>query len=134
MQPMSKAAQLHELMPLIEEKLATGIKLVAIHQTLLAIGFDLPFQTLKKYLYRYRRKECAANTVDNSVKKTSASKDASQKNHSAEFNDHLPDENNLRPSISIQEIGRLMHPDPLQQAEKLARYERVARQQRRSQT
>ena len=134
LEPISKAAQLRQWMPEIEEKLAAGVKLVAIHQTLVAIGFDLPFQTLKKYLYRYRRKERAAIPADNAVKRESASKDKFQKNHPAEFKVHLSAESNLRPSLSIQEIGRLMHPDPVQQAEKLARYERVARQQRRSQT
>ena len=32
----------------------------------------------------------------------------------------------------MQELDRLMKPDPVQQAEKLARYERLAKQQRRS--
>ena len=98
------------------------------------IGFDLPFETLKKYLYRYRRKVCAASSENYAIQKAKASTDASQKNASAESKLPLPNENNVRQSISIQEIGRLMHPDPVQQAEKLARYERVARQQRRSQS
>lgn len=134
LKPMSKAAQLRQWMPEIEEKLASGVKLVAIHQKLVAIGFDLPFETLKKYLYRYRQKSCAAHVADAAVKKSCASTDLFKKNQSADFDFHPSGENNARPSLSIQEIGRLMHPDPVQQAEKLARYERVARQQRRSKT
>jgi hypothetical protein len=34
--------------------------------------------------------------------------------------------------MSMQELDRLMKPDPAEQAEKLARYERLAKQQRRS--
>ena len=134
MQPITKVARLRELMPVIEKKLATGVKLVDIHQTLLAIGFDLPFQTLKKYLYRLRREASVQGPAGKFIKKAIPSMNDSQINSPSELKNHFPDAENLRPAISIQEIGRLMHPDTAQQAEKLARYEKLAKQQRRSQT
>lgn len=133
MEPITKAAQLRQWMPEIEERLATGVKLVAIHQTLAAIGFDLPFQTLKTYLYRYRRQAGSQKSENNATEKGGNPGNSSRKSCLSESSDHLLNESDVRPSISIQEIGRLMHPDPIQQAKKLARYERVARQQRRSQ-
>ncbi|RWA36896.1 conjugal transfer protein TraD [Xylella fastidiosa] len=55
-EPTTKAAQLREVMPEIEEKLAAGVQLGTIHKALTDAGFDLTFQTLKTYLYRYRKK------------------------------------------------------------------------------
>ncbi|WP_237165377.1 hypothetical protein [Pandoraea vervacti] len=53
--PTTKAAQLREVMPQIEKKLAAGVQLGTIHQALTDAGFELTFQTLKTYLYRYRK-------------------------------------------------------------------------------
>ncbi|TKA17517.1 conjugal transfer protein TraD, partial [Xanthomonas euvesicatoria pv. citrumelonis] len=58
-EPTTKAAQLREVMPEIEKKLAAGVQLRTIHKALTDAGFDLTFQTLKTYLYRYRKKHQA---------------------------------------------------------------------------
>lgn len=133
MEPVTKAAKLRQLMPEIEEKLASGVTLVAIHQALVLIGFDLTFQTLKTYLYRCRKNELKARLADSAMQPRQASIDSSQKDCLPESTDNVQNKTSLRSPLSMQEIGRLISPDPVQQAEKLARYERIARQQRRSQ-
>jgi len=55
--PTTKAAQLREVMPEIEMKLAAGTPLAAIHQALTHSGLDLTLKTLKTYLHRYRKKQ-----------------------------------------------------------------------------
>lgn len=131
-EPTTKAAQLREVMPEIEKKLTAGVQLKTIHNALTGAGFDLTFQTLKTYLYRYRKKHQAktvgqptdaarsppADTPPSSLARKSVARDT----HSSETSPS-------RQPISMQELDRLMKPDQGEQAEKLARYERLAQQE-----
>lgn len=109
-------------MPEIEKKLAAGVQLGTIHKALIDVGFDLTFQTLKTCLYRYRKKHQAKR------EKQTASLSPSDETVS---DDTVSSEGSRTP-LSMQEIDRLMKPDPTEQAKKLARYERLAKEQRRS--
>ena len=121
--PTTKAAQLREVMPEIEMKLATGTQLSAIHQALTNEGLDLTFKTLKTYLHRYRKKQ-RWKSVNQPPPPVGSAGTPLQ---SASLETDTP-----RGQISMQALDRLMKPDPADQAEKLARYERLAKQQRRS--
>ncbi|SAL05372.1 hypothetical protein AWB81_07134 [Caballeronia arationis] len=151
-EPTTKAARLRDVMPEIEKKLAVGVQLRAIHQALTGAGLDLTLQTLKTYLYRYR-KELRARTTGQQTTFAASAADVvpgpSQVGEAVLHEAKAPEMQEppkpqkttqetsqrttaLREPISMQELDRLMKPDPVQQAEKLARYERLAKQQRRS--
>lgn len=133
-EPTTKAAQLREVMPEIEEKLAAGVQLGTIHKALTDAGFDLTFQTLKTYLYRYRKKHQAKTEGQQSASRTVGMPTPSQpsKTESVSYETDSTETPTSRGPISMQELDRLMKPDPAKQAEDLARYERLAKQQRRS--
>ncbi|SMF98607.1 conjugal transfer protein TraD [Burkholderia singularis] len=136
-EPTTKAAQLREVMPEIEKKLAAGVQLGTIHKALTEAGFDLTFQTLKTYLYRYRKKHQAKAVVRQAepVGSRSAGTPTPASSNPEELVSYDTDSSETptsRGPISMQELDRLMKPDPAEQAEKLARYERLGKQQRRN--
>ncbi|WP_231674477.1 hypothetical protein [Ralstonia pseudosolanacearum] len=57
MEPKTKAAKVREVMPVIEQRIAAGVRIADILKTLQGRGIDLTEATLKSYLYRYRRKQ-----------------------------------------------------------------------------
>lgn len=151
-EPTTKAARLRDVMPEIEKKLAVGVQLRAIHQALTGAGLDLTLQTLKTYLYRFRKQQRARTTGYQTALAASAAGGVPASSQVGESGLHQaqppgihePPKSQettqestqqttpLREPISMQALDRLMKPDPVQQAEKLARYERLAKQQRRS--
>ncbi|SAK93667.1 hypothetical protein AWB79_06986 [Caballeronia hypogeia] len=143
-EPTTKAARLRDVMPEIEKRLAVGVQLRAIHQALTGAGFDLTLQTLKTYLYRYRKKQRAQTAGQQTASAGAVPVDlpaSSQVGESVSDDAQTlethevpktPDTPPSREPMSMQALDRLMKPDPVQQAEKLARYERLAKQQRRS--
>lgn len=132
--PTTKAAQLREVMPDIEKKLAAGVQLGTIHKALTDAGFDLTFQTLKTYLYRYRKKHQAKTEGQQSTSRPASMPTPPQpsESESVSYETDAPETSPSRGPISMQELDRLMKPDPAEQAEKLARYERLGKQQRRN--
>ncbi|WP_044044174.1 hypothetical protein [Caballeronia insecticola] len=142
LEPKTKAAKVREVMPLIEQRISAGVRIADILKALRESGIDLTEATMKNYLYRYRQKqqverETTGQKIQSNAKHASATDPVSQRHYSdsssitdsdssAQVASHRP--------ISMQELDRLMKPDPAEQAEKLARYERLAKQQRRSRT
>lgn len=131
MEPTSTSAKLRQVMPEIEEKLAAGVRLREVHQVLLEAGFDLTFQTLKTYIYRYRKKEQPVLREETYFKKSvpdngCLSRECSDPSTPASSNSLAP-----RIPMSMQNIDRMMKPTPSEQAEKLARYELLARKKRK---
>ncbi|BBU33359.1 hypothetical protein BTHE68_70930 (plasmid) [Burkholderia sp. THE68] len=142
LEPKTKAAKVREVMPLIEQRISAGVRIADILKALREGGIDLTEATLKSYLYRYRQKqqverETTGQKIQSNAQHSSATESVSQQHH--------PDSSSITDSdssehvashgpISMQELDRLMKPDPAEQAEKLARYERLAKQQRRSRT
>ncbi|MBC8641982.1 conjugal transfer protein TraD [Caballeronia sp. EK] len=142
LEPKTKAAKVREVMPLIETRISAGVRIADILKALRESGIDLTEATLKSYLYRYRQKqqverETTRQEIQSTALHSSATESVSQQ--------HYPDSSSITDSdssehvashgpISMHELDRLMKPDPAEQAEKLARYERLAKQQRRSRT
>jgi hypothetical protein len=120
-EPATKAARLRAVMPDIERKLAAGVRLAQIHQALVDAGFELTLAALKTYLHRYRKKHAAGTKPMPMATARLDQRPAGDEPHTAG-----------NTAVSIQELDRLMHPDPAEQATELARYERLAKQRRRS--
>ncbi|AKK24689.1 hypothetical protein [Pandoraea oxalativorans] len=137
--PTTKAAQLREVMPQIEAKLAAGVRLGTIHRALTDAGFELTFQTLKTYLYRYRKQRRAksAGRQAEPVDSRTAAAPASPRPEAGVSQENVPPATDSGPPpprepLSVQEIDRLMKPDPAELAERIARYERIAIEKERS--
>lgn len=57
LEPKTKAAKVREVMPLIEQRISAGVRIVDVLKALRESGIDLTEATLKSYLYRYRQKQ-----------------------------------------------------------------------------
>ena len=148
LEPKTKAAKVREVMPVIEQRLAAGVRIADILKALSNGGIELTEATLKSYLYRYRRKHGRAETARPPAQPGARQTGVSHSDAALGGDSLTPRPAALPPSneadssntplargpISMQELDRLMKPDPAEQAEKLARYERLAKQQRRSRT
>ncbi|ARU20782.1 glutathione ABC transporter permease GsiD [Ralstonia solanacearum] len=135
MEPKTKAAKVREVMPVIEQRIAAGVRIADILKTLQGRGIDLTEATLKSYLYRYRRKQGKAVRRQTELVGTRRAADlpaSTQPGESVSYETEAPGTSPSRGPISMQELDRLMKPDPEEQAEKLARYERLGKQQRRN--
>lgn len=62
-EPETKAAQIRQVMPIIEQQLKAGVRRQAILNVLKEQGIEISMETLKSYLYRYR-KSVKAGTVE----------------------------------------------------------------------
>ncbi|CCG39273.1 putative uncharacterized protein [Xanthomonas citri pv. mangiferaeindicae LMG 941] len=121
-------------MPVIEQRIAAGVRIADILKTLKDSGIDLTEATLKSYLYRYRRKHQAKTKGQQSASRTVGMPTPPQPGESESVS-HETDSVETptsRGPISMQELDRLMKPDPAEQAEDIARYERLAKQKERS--
>lgn len=144
LEPKTKAAKVREVMPLIEQRLSAGVRIVDVLKALRANGIDLTEATLKSYLYRYRQKqqveqETTGQKLPANVQQPSVTEPVSQRHYSdspsisdSDLSTDSTSHGHPHGPMSMQELDRLMKPDPAEQAEKLARYERLAKQQRRS--
>ncbi|AKK65921.1 conjugal transfer protein TraD [Xanthomonas citri pv. mangiferaeindicae] len=133
-EPKTKAAKVREVMPVIEQRIAAGVRIADILKTLKDSGIDLTEATLKSYLYRYRRKHQAKTKGQQSASRTVGMPTPPQPGESESVS-HETDSVETptsRGPISMQELDRLMKPDPAEQAEDIARYERLAKQKERS--
>ncbi|MGU7843617.1 conjugal transfer protein TraD [Burkholderia sp. AW33-5] len=134
-EPKTKAAKVREVMPVIEQRIAAGVRIADILEALQGSGIELTEATLKSYLYRYRKKQGKA--VGRQVELVGTRRSvgvlaSSQPGESVSYETEAPGTSPSRGPISMQELDRLMKPDPAEQAEKLARYERLGKQQRRN--
>jgi hypothetical protein len=130
--PKTKAGMVRDLMPLIEEKIDQGVRISDILEVLKAGGLELSEGTFKNYLHRVRSRH-GKPRMDRSV----PSKDDQERRSEVEGPAaRAPDAGQQGPptvAVSMPDLDRLIKPDPTEQADELARYERLAKQQRRSQ-
>lgn len=129
-EPKTKAAKVREVMPVIEQRIAAGVRIADILKTLKDSGIDLTEATLKSYLYRYRKKHQAKTKGQQSASQTVGMPAPPQPGESESVS-HETDSAETPPSrgpISMQELDRVMKPDPEEQAKDIARYERLAKE------
>jgi hypothetical protein len=121
----TKAARLRQLMPVIEAKLAEGVRAAEIVETLRNGGLELTMGTFRSYLHQYRAKR------DKNVERR-AERTLNQPEGLVPYENVSSEAPKSSGPISIQKLDRVMKPDPAEQAEKLARYERLARRKERN--
>lgn len=130
--PKTKAGKVRDLMPLIEEKLEQGVRIAEILEVLKAGGLELSEGTFKNYLHRIRSRHEKPG-LDGSY----PSKDDQQQGFQGapEARARVAGQQGPPPDapVSMMDLDRLIKPDPAEQANELARYERLGKQQRRSQ-
>ncbi|MBV6803188.1 conjugal transfer protein TraD [Xanthomonas axonopodis pv. cassiae] len=129
-EPKTKAAKVREVMPVIEQRIAAGVRIADILKTLKDSGIDLTEATLKSYLYRYRKKHQAKTKGQQSASRTVGMPTPPQpgESESVSHETDSPETSTPRGPISMQELDRLMKPDPEEQAKDIARYERLAKE------
>ncbi|ARR15497.1 hypothetical protein [Xanthomonas citri] len=103
---------------------------MSVYGTLGVSGIDLTEATLKSYLYRYRKKHQAKTKGQQPASQTVGMPAPPQPGESESVS-HETDSAETPPSrgpISMQELDRVMKPDPEEQAKDIARYERLAKE------
>lgn len=115
-EPKTKSARIKAMHGLIEQKIKSGVHLSQIVEALNAAGLDINLVTLKSYLYRLRRKHP-------SPPRQSAPEIKSDQG--------APPQVNYARGSAMTDIDSIINPDPVEQAQELARYERLAKSNRR---
>lgn len=136
-EPETKAAQIRQVMPIIEQQLKAGVRRQAILDVLKEQGIEIGMETLKSYLYRYRKAlkaEAKSDALD--VPKPPAMKAQSQvqlepKTDSVSYDADKEDQQQP-PSMAPSELSKIMNPGDDVNASELARYESVGRSRRKS--
>lgn len=115
-EPKTKAARIKAMHGEIESKIKSGVQLAQIVEALNAMGLDINLVTLKSYLYRLRKK----------------SNPALPSSTEYSFEAKGPETKTSAPSSTVlQDIDSILNQDAVNQAHELARYERLAKSNRR---
>ncbi len=136
-EPETKAAQIRQVMPIIEQQLKAGVRRQAILDVLKEQGIEIGMETLKSYLYRYRKAlkaEGKSDAVD--VPKQPAMEAQPQvqpepKTESVSCDSDKDDKQQPAP-MAPSELSKIMNPGDDVNASELARYESAGRSRRKS--
>ncbi|WP_449106792.1 hypothetical protein [Pseudomonas mohnii] len=136
-EPETKAAQIRQVMPIIEQQLKAGVRRQAILDVLKEQGIEIGMETLKSYLYRYRKAlkaEGKSDAVD--VPKPPAMEAQPQvqpesKTESVSYDTDKDDQQQPAP-MAPSELSKIMNPGDDVNASELARYESASRSRRKS--
>lgn len=136
-EPETKAAQIRQVMPIIEQQLKAGVRRQAILDVLKEQGIEIGMETLKSYLYRYRKAlkaEGKSDAVD--VSKPPAMEAQPQvqpepKTESISYDSDKDDQQQPAP-MAPSELSKIMNPGDDVSASELARYESAGRSKRKS--
>ncbi|WP_045762329.1 hypothetical protein [Xanthomonas albilineans] len=119
--PATKAAKLRQLMPLIERKLGEGARAADIVAVLNTGGLELTLGTFRGYLHRYRQQQAksarGARTLASAASPTPPVKPAASASTAPATTG----------PVNLGQLDQLMRPDEHQQADDMARYERVGK-------
>ena len=135
-EPETKAAQIRQVMPIIEQQLKAGVRRQAILDVLKEQGIEIGMETLKSYLYRYRKAlkaEGKSDAVD--VPKPPAMEAQPQvqpepKTESVSYDSDKDDKQQPAP-MAPSELSKIMNPGDDVNASELARYESASPSRRR---
>lgn len=122
MAPKTKAARVRLVLPVIQQKIAEGVRIADILAALQDAGIAISQATLKSYLYRHRKKQAAQVAPPAAPRWPAGLARPNNDPAAAAAGDA---------AVSLPALERLMAPDPVKQAAELARYERLAQQQRK---
>lgn len=134
-EPETKAAQIRQVMPIIEQQLKAGVRRQAILNVLKEQGIEISMETLKSYLYRYR-KSVKAGTVEASANVPSSQSAAVVPEATAEkpkivSYDTKTESQDLPAPMAPNELSKIMNPGDDVNASELARYESASPSRRR---
>jgi hypothetical protein len=139
MRPATKAARLRALMPAIEAKLAAGVQIKEVQAVLQQGGLDFTVNTLSNYLYRYRKQRKGKPETMHQRAALASGEELHQpvspmrpRTAATEIQEKTSEAPPREP-VSMQELARLIRPDPVQQAKEFAYYEQLGKQRRRNQ-
>lgn len=136
-EPETKAAQIRQVMPIIEQQLKAGVRRQAILDVLKEQGIEIGMETLKSYLYRYRKAlKAAVKSEALAVPKPPAMEAQPQvqpepKTDSVSYNTNEDDQQQPAP-MPPSELSKIMNPGDDVNASELARYESAGRSRRKS--
>ena len=134
-EPETKAAQIRQVMPIIEQQLKAGVRRQAILDVLKAQGIEISMETLKSYLYRYRKSvkagtvEAPAN-VPNSQSAAVVPEATAEKLEIVSY-DTKTESQDLPAPMAPNELSKIMNPGDDVNASELARYESASPSRRR---
>ncbi|MEZ2726774.1 hypothetical protein ACBQ21_22670 [Pseudomonas putida] len=136
-EPVTKAAKIRQVMPVIEKQLKAGVRRQAILDVLKAQGIEVSMDTLKSYLYRYRKAQRgnspnvaspapAPITLEEPVRQNEP-----QLEGGVSYDTDPSHDADERSHVGPAELSRLMNPGDDQNASDLDRYESAARSRRK---
>ena len=125
-EPETKAAQIRQVMPIIEQQLKAGVRRQAILDVLKAQGIEIGMETLKSYLYRYRKSVKAGEVKPADV--PSSPEAPAEKPVSVSY-DTKPEDPPA--PMAPNELSKIMNPGDDVNASELARYESASPSRRR---
>lgn len=137
--PKTNAAKIRQVMPVIEKQLAAGVTREAILEVLKAQGIEVSLDTLKSYLYRYRKAQRergqsrpngqGGGSVSAPVETVATQEQATENGGVSYDTDRVPEQSPAL--LGPAELSRLMNPGDDQNAQDLAKYESVGRNRRK---
>lgn len=136
-EPETKAAQIRQVMPIIEQQLKAGVRRQAILDVLKEQGIEIGMETLKSYLYRYRKAlkaEGKSDVVDGPKPPAMEAQPQVQpepKTESVSYDSNKDDQQQPAP-MAPSELSKIMNPGDDVNASELARYESAGRSRRKS--
>lgn len=132
-EPETKAAQLRQVMPIIEAQLKAGVRRQAILDVLKAQGIEVSMETFKSYLYRYRKSLKQEGNKPSEPREPVAQQAPQIGNEpqSEACVTGLKTDPAQRAPIGPSELGKIMNPGDEANASEMARYENAGKRQRR---
>ncbi|MNF93262.1 hypothetical protein D3C84_759320 [compost metagenome] len=136
-EPETKAAQIRQVMPIIEQQLKAGVRRQAILDVLKEQGIEIGMETLKSYLYRYRkalkaeRKSDAVDVPKQPAMEAQPQVQPEPKTESVSYDSDKDDKQQPAP-MAPSELSKIMNPGDDVNASELARYESAGRSRRKS--
>ena len=136
-EPETKAAQIRQVMPIIEQQLKAGVRRQAILDVLKEQGIEIGMETLKSYLYRYRKAlkaEGKSDAVDVPKQPAMEAQPQVQLEPKPESVSYDSDKDNQQQPAPMapSELSKIMNPGDDVNASELARYENAGRSRRKS--
>ena len=134
---VTKAAKIRKVMPVIEKQLRAGVRRQAILDVLKEQGIEVSMDTLKSYLYRYRKaqrgnqaKTASPAPVPQHFEEPARQVEPEQEG-GVSYDTEPSHDADERPHLGPAELSRLMNPGDDQNASDLDRYESAARSRRK---
>ncbi len=136
-EPVTKAAKIRKVMPVIEKQLRAGVRRQAILDVLKEQGIEVSMDTLKSYLYRYRKaqrgnqaKTASPAPVPQHFEEPARQVEPEQEG-GVSYDTEPSHDADERPHVGPAELSRLMNPGDDKNASDLDRYESAARSRRK---